>query len=64
MGIIHIQVSFFAKSHAWTIDYYAHGVGELQDQWRREMDPLCGWLRPIGVSYQISQIVGSKGGEI
>jgi len=56
MGIIHVQISFFSRVHDWRIDYYAFDIAELQDEWRRMMDPLMGEPRMDGVTYQISQI--------
>jgi hypothetical protein len=54
MGILHCQVSFTHRCHAWAIDYYAHGLEELQDYWLREMDPM-GRIGS-GVRYQIEVI--------
>ena len=64
MGIIHCQVSFFSRVHSWVIDYYAFGIGELQDDWRREMDPLMGPMRPVGITYQIDHILPQGGDPI
>jgi hypothetical protein len=54
MGIIHVQISFFSRVHNWTIDYYAFGIGELQDEWRSRMDPM-GSIGS-GVTYRIEQV--------
>ena len=56
MSIIHVRVSFFSRLHSWDIDYYAFGIGELQDEWRLKMDPLMGSPRLEGVTYQIEQV--------
>ena len=56
MGIIHCQISFHHRLHSWAIDYYAFGIGELQDDWRLRMDPLCDPLRPTGTTYEIKQV--------
>ena len=56
MGIICHRISFFSRWHNWNIEYYAFGKGELQDEWRLRMDPLCGDLRPTGTTYEIRQV--------
>jgi hypothetical protein len=57
MCVIHCQVSFFSRVFNWSIDYFAFGIGELQDEWRRKMDPLMGSPRLDGVTYQIAQVM-------
>ena len=56
VGLTHCQVSFFSRVHSWAIDYHAHSVGELQDKWREELDPLMGSYRQSGLSYEIRQV--------
>ena len=56
VGVIHCRVSFFSRVHSWAIDYHAHSVGELQDHWRLELDPLMGSCRQSGLSYEIRQV--------
>jgi hypothetical protein len=58
MGIIHVRISFFSRWHNWAIDYYAFGIGELQDEWRLRMDPM-GDIGS-GVTYQIKPVYDNE----
>lgn len=55
MGIIHAKVSLYPRNQpSYALAYSAFGIGELQDMWRRKMDPLGG---PVGTMYEIKQVM-------
>jgi hypothetical protein len=55
MCVIHAKVTFYPRGQpSYAIGYSAFGIGELQDIWRRKMDPLGG---PVGTMYEIKQVM-------
>jgi len=50
------RATFWQHDRVWFFDYIAHTVGELQDMWRKRMDPIGPFGAYTGITYQIEAI--------
>jgi hypothetical protein len=56
MGSLNTHVAFYPRGQpSFVIAYTAFSVGELQDMWRKRLDPLGGEFAP-GTIYRIWQV--------
>jgi len=56
MGTIASRVAFYPRDQPpYAIAYTAFSIGELQDKWRKRLDPLGGEFAP-GTTYRTWQV--------